>query len=99
MIDQACPRRDAETPIRFSVGESTVDSRTEATDGWTQFGSFSMGEIEITETGETVARLLPLASPRNDVMKFAGITLVRIEDATPMDEDEPRMTPLRESGP
>ncbi|MAH67366.1 MAG: hypothetical protein CMJ27_13490 [Phycisphaerae bacterium] len=99
MIDQACSRRDAETPIRFSVGESSVDSRTEATDGWTRFGSFSMGEIDITETGETVARLLPLASPRNDVMKFAGITLVRIEDAAPMEEDEPRMTPLRESGP
>lgn len=99
MIEQACSRRDAGTPIRFSVGESSVDARTEATDGWTQFGSFSLGEIEITEVGETTARLLPLASPRNAVMKFAGITLLRLEDLEPTVDDGPRMTPLRESAP
>ena len=99
MIDQACPRRDAGTPIRFSVGDSAVDARTEATDGWTQFGSFSLGEIEITETGDVVARLLPLASPRNAVMKFAGITLLRLEDLEPAEDEAMLMTPLRESRP
>ncbi|MDG1359883.1 MAG: trypsin-like peptidase domain-containing protein [Phycisphaerales bacterium] len=99
MIDQACPRRDAGTPIRFSVGDSAVDARTEATDGWTQFGSFSLGEIEITETGDVVARLLPLASPRNAVMKFAGITLLRLEDLEPAEDEAMLMTPLCESRP
>jgi len=99
MIEQACPRRDAGTPIRFSVGESSVDARSEATDGWTQFGSFSIGEIEIMEAGESMARLLPLASPRNAVMKFAGITLLRLEDLARPADEEPRMTPLREPRP
>ncbi|MCP4011951.1 MAG: hypothetical protein GY728_02460, partial [Phycisphaeraceae bacterium] len=69
------------------------------TDGWTQFGSFSLGEIEITETGDVVARLLPLASPRNAVMKFAGITLLRLEDLEPAEDEAMLMTPLRESRP
>ncbi len=99
VIEQACPRRDAGTPIRFSVGDASLDARTESTDGWTQFGSFSLGEIEIAEAGESVARLLPLASPRNAVMKFAGITLLRLEDLEPGADQERRMTPLRESTP
>ena len=91
MIDQACSRRDAGTPIRFSIGETTLDARTEATEGWTQFGAFPLGEIEIASADDYVARLLPLASPRNAVMKFAKITLLRME--------EDRMPPLDETRP
>ena len=89
-IEQACPRRDAGTPIRLTIGDHDVDGRVESTDGWSDFGDFPLGEIEIDQIGEVTAVLRPLASPRNAVMNFARLRLDRLPEAPTL-----RMTPLR----
>ena len=84
----ACPRRQAGTPIRLTVGEQAIDGRVERTDSWEDFRQFDLGVVEITEIGEAVVRLEPTGRPRDAVANVLGIELRRVDESDPHDPDD-----------
>lgn len=84
----ACPRRQAGTPIRLTIGEQAIDARVEQTDGWEDFRQFDLGVVEITDIGDAVVRLEPTGRPRDAVANVLGIELRRIAENESDDPDD-----------
>ena len=86
-ISTACPKRQAGTPIRLSVGDAILDGRIERTDRWDDFRQFDLGVIDIDEAGDFTLRLEPTAEPRESVANLLGIELRRLREDDPADPD------------
>ena len=76
----ACSGRSAGTPFQLSIGDTRLDGRVQSTGNWNDFEPMSVGEFEIEETGDFRVRLEPMATPRNVLMIFSNIRLVRLSD-------------------
>ena len=86
-ISTACPKRQAGTPIRLSLGDAILDGRIERTDRWDDFRQFDLGVIDIDEAGDFTLRLEPTAEPRESVANLLGIELRRLREDDPADPD------------
>ena len=76
----ACGPRSSGTPIRLTIGKSTISSRTRSTDGWSDFETHDLGEVNLDETGIIRIRLEPMGSPGQNLMNLRSIELVRLDD-------------------
>lgn len=96
-LKSACPTRHAGTPVRFRIGDASVDGRIEGTEGWSEFEWQEIGVVTLEETGILDVRFESRARPRRAVCNFERIELVRLEEAgEPGPEDRRTRMPMRD---
>jgi hypothetical protein len=74
-IVQACPSDQAGSEYTINVGKATIAGQVEATGGWEDFATKTVGTIDLTESGELKVSLKPTKKASQAVMNIRAIVL------------------------